>query len=100
MALEVHKLYCAQPMALVTFLRDVEHMKVICKSLLEKGFTGLASSLQHMSLPNFAEWRWTTLADACKGISSIWSSLKAAFDPTPFRAQREQTRFSKVNVAE
>jgi hypothetical protein len=81
-----------------TFLADVGNIKILCAGLAARGNSGLVGMLKALSVPVFAEWRWTTLADACLAIESVWTSLRANFDVTLFKQSRSQTRFGKVTI--
>jgi hypothetical protein len=79
--------------ALLSFLRRDNWKDAFTKSLRARGFVGIASLLSSLSFPNFAEWRWHTLNNACKEVKKCLDSLRMVFNPSEFSKERDKTRY-------
>lgn len=53
---------------LTSWLRHRQNIDVLAKDLEDKGRRGLAAVLKSLSLPPFANWRWSTLARLCRQL--------------------------------
>jgi hypothetical protein len=80
--------------ALISFLR--ENMAELVRDLRSRGLMGLAAIMDKASLPEFAKWRWGTLARCCHEASKWVLSLAAHFSSMPFRKTRDPTRLTRV----
>ena len=75
--------------ALTYFVRNTNHVATLVDYLNANGMDGLSAMVVKMKIPNFAEWRWTTLASVCKAIRPCFDSLRTAFRIEPFSEMRD-----------
>ena len=91
--------WLAKLKAVVGFLRDVNNSEVLVKHFKATGMQGLSEMINHLSLPNFASWRWGTLQGCCVELVTVLDSLRMRFDSTLFDGSRDQSQLQKVNAA-
>lgn len=91
--------YGCHSTAVVYFLRDEGHIATLAADFAKRGMNGLAQMLQKLSLPNFANWRWTTLRDSADGLAVVWNSFRQAFRADLFKKNRDQSGLKKVCAA-
>lgn len=85
--------------SIVRFFRNELVINEVARCLERDGHGGLASVMRSVSLVSFANWRWGTLADVCRVVSTFASSLAENFDASPFVDQRDTTDFKMVVAA-
>lgn len=82
--------------AVVYWIRDKNKNKECARLFRQQGKAGVADMLAHCKPPNFARWRWATLAKVIKALDPVLESFLAAFDPTPFKKTRDPTLLRQV----
>lgn len=85
--------------AIVSFLRQRQHMAVVARDFRRRGLGGAASVLESARFPNFAEWRWGTLLKCCDALSGILDTLREHFDAQLFHESRDRTGISNMLTA-
>ena len=91
--------WLAKLKAVIGLLRDINDMEVLVKHFKAIGMQGLSEMMKNLSLPNFAHWRWGTLRDCCRELSTVLDSLIMRFDPSLFQGSRDQSQLQKVIAA-
>ena len=68
---------------IIGILRVKISVEAIEEDIRNRGFDGLADLLSPTSLVSFAQWRWGTLATACRQLRPLLGGLAEHFDPNP-----------------
>lgn len=88
--------FLAKLKSVIKFLRSELNREEVSRCLERDGAEGLAQVVRTAKLVSFANWRWGTLAAACKELGRFLESLAPRFDPTPFQDMRDTTEFKNV----
>ena len=83
--------FLARLKALTAIMRDRNKNKAIQRMFAQKGMDYLVECVRDAHLPNFAQWRWTTLDGVVRGIDGFLDSLRANVDFTLFNRSRDPT---------
>jgi hypothetical protein len=65
-------------------------------NLFIEGLIGLSQLIRKLSLPTFANWRWSTLKIAVAALCTVWESVRDNFPSHLFTKCKDQSRFNKV----
>ena len=74
------------------FLRSTTNMATLVRDFKNHGFEVAAEVVSGHCYTTFASWRWNKLWDCCKAVDKVLGSFTSAFNPTPFRAGRDQVQ--------
>lgn len=80
----------------VAYFRDHSRRDAMVKQFADRGLVGLADALKHISVPNFANWRWQTLHRCCTPVHAIWESFSTHFSPECFGRLRDRSELAKL----
>jgi hypothetical protein len=64
----------------VTWLRSWTNRDALANAWRNMGLIGAADLIKALSVPSFANWRWTTLADCTKAVDSAWATFSQHFN--------------------
>ena len=82
--------------ALTSIVRDASMSKHWCKSLRDDGLELIASLIEGLSVPSFADWRWHKFEDILVAHEHAIHSIKAAWDPRIFGQVKFRERVEAV----
>lgn len=85
--------------AVIAFFRVEGHRSTMATHLRRNGMGGLAEMVERVSLPSFAQWRWTTLHDCLRALLPCLASLSQQLDPKHFAKSKDGVAFASVVAA-
>lgn len=91
--------FLAKLKCITRFLRSDLNLSEIARCLERDGFGGLAAVVRKISIPSLAAWRWGTIAEVTRVLSSFLASLIAHFDPKAFEDSKDTTDVKAVLAA-
>ena len=75
--------------AIVKSFRVKLHREAVVRNLRCRGVDAFGNLLENASIVSIADWRGTTLHEACAALAPLIEPLGTHFDPAPFRDGRD-----------
>ena len=85
--------------AIVSMMRAHSWRDALVRSLRQRGFDGLADTIEKVTFRGFAHWRWGTLKFDVVVLHTFIRSLIDTFDPSIFAGTAEPRRLRNVCAA-